>query len=660
MSIKIFISTSQDELKKEKNALIKVMKKDLKLQPIYYDPQRDKYTSSWQQDNIKGCDIYIMLIDNTISQVIYEELEIARYYKKHIFIFVKNEDLIKDKQLKGKGISEERLNGFYKIIRGKYHTFSSFEEIKNKTIENLISLLELTKKLPSNLPIAKDEIDKVLQIYVKPKNKYAKAHRLLIENKCLYICGPAHIGKAIMAISLLLELKNEYNLDTIIRCKVSQVEDIFNIKNAGILFDNIFNGMDLKEENLMIKNIFDSIEELKKNNYVVVTLKRKEFQEMLFKAEKIENIDMKSYIDINEETDYSDDDLQKILKKHLTQVKKVENTQIKLIEENIDKIITELRFPHNIEHFVNEHLQDVKDENSLLEAINEAKEIDKFIENWFCNLSQEERFVVFTIALYEGFTEEEFRKIYEKVYKILRAKYLPKLTFTEIKKIRRNISSYITSFGNIAFRHPSYHNGVLRGIEDKYFEMATVILKELSGDPNWMIRLVSASSLGDLSKIYFSKRQKSLSLNEDGYAHWSVKPKKILPILESLAQDPIWNIRWVAASSLGEIVEKLPKKVIPILINLSQDKEWHVRQMAAISLRGVIKKHYDELIPAFERLSRDENQNNRWIAINTLCDVIETKGDVVIPILEKIAKNSVMRVKSFIQDNIEKEREKNA
>lgn len=660
MSIKIFVSTFQEDLKEEKNAIIKVMKEDLKLHPIYYDPQKDEYISSWQQNNIKDCDIYMLLIDNIVSQVVFEELEIARYYKKHIFIFVKSEDLIKDKKLQSKELSGEKLNNFYKAIEGKYYTFSSFEEIKNKTIEAIISLLELTKGLPSNLPISKEEVDRVFQIYVRPKSKYAKAYKLLTENKYLYICGPAHIGKAIMAISLLLDLKNDFNLDTVIRCKISQIEDIYDIENAGILFDNIFDNINLKEGNLVIKNIFDSVGKFKKNNYVITTLGRKQFQELLLKTEEVENINMESYVDIDEETDYSDNDLQSILRKHLNQVKHVENIQVQLIEKNIDKIISELRFPHNIEHFVNEHLQEVKDEDSLLMAINEAKEIDKFIENWFCNLPQEEKYVLFTIALYDGFTEEEFRKVYEKVYKILRAKYVPELTFTDIKKIRGDISSYITSFGNIAFRHPSYRNGVLRGIEDKYFEIATAVLTELSRDSNWMVRLVSASSLGDLSKIYLEKKQKASPLSEDGYAHWSVKPDKILPVLETLAADPIWNIRWVAASSLGEIVKRLPKKVIPILINLIQDKEWHVRQMAAISLRGVIKKHYDELIPVFEKLSQDENQNNRWIAINALCDIIEIKRDVVVPLLEKIAINSAMRIKSFIQENIEREKNKNA
>lgn len=655
MSIKIFVSTFQEDLKKEKNAIIKVIKEDLKLHPIYYDPQKDEYTPSWQENNIKDCDIYMLLIRDTISKVVFEELEIARYYKKHIFIFVESADLIKDKKLQSKELSGEKLNNFYKAIGEKYYTFSSFEEIKNKTIAAIISLLELTKSLPSNLPISKEEVDRVLQIYVKPKNKYAKAYKLLTENRCLYICGPAHIGKAIMAISLLLDLKNDFNLDTIIRCKISQIKDIYDIENAGILFDNIFDNINLKEENIVIKDIFDSVERFKKNNYVITTLKRKEFQELLLKTEEVENIDMESYVDIDEETDYSDNDLQNILRKHLNQVKHVENIQIQLIEENVNKIISELRFPHNIEHFVNEHLQNVKDKDSLLAAIEEAKEIDKFIESWFCNLPQEERYVVFTIALYDGFTEEEFRKVYEKVYKIIRAKYVPDLTFTDLKKIRGNISSYVTSFGNVTFRHPSYRRGVLKGIEDKYFEVATVVLTELSRDSNWMVRLVSASSLGDLGKIYLEKKQKVLPLSEDGYARWSIKPDKILPVLETLAADPIWNIRWVAASSLGEIVKRLPKKVIPILIQLTQDKDWHVRQMAAISLREVIKKHYDELIPVFERLSQDENQNNRWVAINALCDVIEIKKDIVVPILEKIAKNSALKIRNFIQENIERE-----
>jgi len=581
------------------------------------------------------------VMDETLNQVITEnpEYDIAveqtrELLRKEIELQGFNEDsfikILREEKDTG-GFTDEFLLDFYYELLKKFEDVFKQEAVANEYAHRLWAVLNDERKLKRYQPDYR-EVRRIKEVYVKPK-MYGKAEEILKQKRFLIITGPANVGKTSMAYYLSSKAKEEFGALRILKIEGERISELKEIENSVILFDDVFGKAEAEKR---YADEFEDIWKLKKNNFVILTTRKSILDEVKnqrtrfaeFKESEIDDC----ILEVEQEGSYSDDDLSRILENHIDyylRVGKIGEAEKELALKNKNKIISGLRFPHNYELLVREQLKKVSvDEIDIEGAIDNAMHIKREVKNWFLNLDVNKKYFVFTVALFPGFEEETFERIYLKIVKVLRERH-KSLIDEDLDVLRKETSSYTKQSERIDFKHPNYLEGVTECLREKFKKDLIVIfpvLKELARDENEWLRKYIAIKLEDTKKY---------------------KTGDVLPVLKELSKDKNCGVRKEATISLGKIGKHKPDEVLPILKELvAKDEDSKVR-VAGIKYLIEIGKHKpNKVLNVLKELTRVENLLNVVAVGVPLTEIGKHKPDEVLPILKEwaIDENSWIQV----------------
>ncbi|ODS34933.1 MAG: hypothetical protein A7316_04690 [Candidatus Altiarchaeales archaeon WOR_SM1_86-2] len=631
MEIKVFVSSRLNLAEERKWAKEAIEGMVSNFKPILFEdePADSKHIKKWWREKIKDSKFLILIIGKELSAAVFDEFKTAKDCALKPFVFPKGKYL-DNKELKGISISEKDLVWFYKNV-GKYKEIENEKQFK-KEIKNAISQkLEVSDELSKDLRgcVIKDddpELMRIKEVYVKPK-MYGDAEEILEKKRFLIITGPANVGKTSMAYYLSSKAKEDFGALRILKIERERISELKEIEKSVILFDDVF-GKAAAEKRYADE--FEDIEKLKDNNNFVILTTRKN---ILDEPEVMHTFGV-YYDDIRDNIveivpdDYSGK-LEEILKKHLDcylHAGKVTIEEYELGIKNKDGIIEKLKFPHNIDLFVKEGLQKIIEGKDFDEVLENARYIKRWVKGWFLSLDKSfdihTKYFVFTAALFPGFDEETFERIYLGIANTLQKE--PK----DLDSLRKKTSSYILQSGKIDFQHTDYQEGVLEGIKEEHkTDLVKIIpaLKELAKDRNLYVRLSVAESFGEIGRYKLDEVLailKELAKYDNTATICSMislekiakyEPDEVLSVFEDLVKDGDFWVQEQVVKSLGRFGRVKQDKVLAIFKVLANVDNWEVRANVAISL-GKIDMKPDDVLPILEELAKDEDSRVRGIA----------------------------------------------
>lgn len=224
--------------------------------------------------------------------------------------------------------------------------------------------------------LAESEIKLKERLFVKPI-QYETLKANLLKDKLINIVGPAHVGKTSLSIFLANEVFVEKSLNKIwLVPLVDKLDELPDIENCVIIFDDLYGEFGYEP----IGRDTKIITHLLKKNYVVITSRDYIFSQAI---KQMENIDTNSQVELMlQEGSYSSEMLFLIFKNHLDL--KLERKQLSDITYNYilsfqSLIIHTLRFPHNLQVFVDICDNKIRNKKQIEQLIKIAKKIEAVI-----------------------------------------------------------------------------------------------------------------------------------------------------------------------------------------------------------------------------------------------------------------------------------------
>lgn len=523
----------------------------------------------------------------------------------------------------------------------------------------------------------------------------------------MIVTGCAHLGKSSLSLFLGNYLRNKIARRFLVFPSNGNLLDINDVKETIILFDDPFGGSEFHYNEIADK--FEELRDLSKDNYVIITSRREVLNEAI-KHSKLGEQNTKKFVLEIKENDYSSDDFREILRKHLDYYN-ASDAERKIAHENEQQIIYNLGFPHNYEILVREELRKVVEDNKgIIDAIKDAREIEKVVGKWFSSYFDTNKdvfYFLFTLSLFEHFDEETFSGVHKAIIQQVNENRncgvaLPSVY--DLRRLRKITSSYVSQYERIEFEHPSYREGILESMYDEYRAELIGILPvgyELAKDKNWGVRDSVVSYLGEIGKLKPDETLPVLNeLAKDGDMWWAVtsaiekigklNPDKIIPVLKEwaiakddsvrmivahslgeickikpedalfllgkLAGDEDIYVRRGVASSLGEINMKKPNKVLDILKSLREDKDVYVRRNATGSLTSLTtfgKEKLNEIQSLLEASLNDGRGDVREIAIYSLVDINKRNPEFILPRLKNLVNDESKKVRMAIVESLD-------
>lgn len=573
--------------------------------------------------------------------------------------------------------------------------------IKDKLIEEFSSVKDILKSMgivykikfvytkskvnESSLEFIPSDVERIMKLYVKPSN-FNEIYKKLESHNIVIVSGDANVGKTSTAHYIAGFRWKTYKNPIKIYRPGMRIESP---KNYTIIIDDAFGETELDDR---VSLSYHEIMRLKEDNLVILTSRKQVLTNALNKI-RLSEADYENWkVEIGQEGSYSDEALKEILFNHLKyylESRKISTNEINIAKINEDKIIKSLRFPHNIDIFVKEKLNEISNEGkNLLNAINEAKYIYRVAKNWFLNLDDTSKFFVFIIWMFP--TRIEFLKIiYPPIINTLKD-LRPNLEIGDLNELVLKTSSYIVhdteySFNEdrIHIKHPNYVEGISEAIkntfeiyiralvpvfkifyqESSYFfidslndsliriayinhEWAFDLIKKILENADWKIKTNISRTIG---KLIYVKENESIALlkvfvtDEDwkvrecvpnalitDFLEGSVDFKNFIDesfeMLEILASDEDWRVKASVASSLGKFGSVEPNESIRILNKLAKDKEVEVKVKVASSLGKLGSVEPNESINILNKLAKDEEGKVRQEVVNAL--IYEAEGSL--------------------------------
>ena len=600
-SLKIFISSRQEELKRERDLACDAVEQtghDLgkPLKPFLDENEAATPSTtiiSHCSENIKDSKAVICIYYKTVSEIVKNEFRWANDRGIPIFIF--------KKEPQGRDEADEDLTTFIENeVRpssikspGPYgiYVFKRFncDDIKANIIKSLKEYYPTWfnfRPIPEKyIPSATepDRLDRTRHVYVKPKC-YPKAEEILKNNRLLIISGPAHLGKTSMGFHLADSFKETVSRRFILFPDIGDFSDITSLHDSIIVFDDPFGGVTFN--NPFIGDKFDSIIAMATSNHIIIT-SRKEVLNDACKSTRLGENKLESSILEIKQVDYVDETFEVILENHLKYFHADQATR-ELANAHKIEIMKELRFPHNYEVLVRNELNEVlRGKKDFNDCLRDAKQIERAVGNWFQSWYSKDKEVFYFLLMLTHCgilqEEEDFLRVYKKCIKRLNnEKGLGIPQHSSISRLKQYTSPYVSKSNFVKFEHPSYGAGIKDCAREYWPEEALIISKEMADDISFLVRTQAVLGLGGVEKFY----------SEDA-----------LPILKKLARDKHVVVRLVATLILMD-VRKHPLEMIPILENLARDEESGLKSWAKEALKKWVSMK-NEL-----RNANDKGKNN--------------------------------------------------
>jgi hypothetical protein len=671
-------------LRKERNWAISTLQ-EIKHEPVAFElTPAGGHVREWWRKNVASCDILLLLIDQEVSAPVFDEVETARKCGVRIFVYAKHEKclLAKDsKGLRNLGLSENDFSRFCNFVSNqKLKIFEKRKDLNEQIMASLASLPVRSYSIPEYLVVENGVLDRIKMLYVPPTRKYEDALDILESGRFLIVIGPPHVGKTSMAYFLLSTLKEKYNLDVIARCtEYRDMSLLQQQRNLGILIDDPFGR--IKYETTSIGQYVDEIykrltqddknadnPDTAKKNYIVVTSRENVFGEALENT-KVNEIPRRNIVQILQEGDYSTDDLTRILENHLNYYMKknmISEQGVAIARANSSRIVKALRFPHNIDFFVENFLKDLTSKD-LDASIEKAGKIKEEVEKWYGQLDEdiELKLFVFTAALLPDSEPSVLEGIYKSFISDVNRERSMRLSKPSINQLRYKCNVYITEVGLINFKHPSYLEGVIGRIRKAQSDDLVLFLKCIrpmmkSFSPFvsvesqrlaitvWdMIHIlrISANILPDYSlpmviDLMSEAKERNILPDIFGIVRQigQVDPASILPLLEKFAIIDDYDIRKLTISAIESIGKADPYVVLDSLGRLATSKAWWLKPLIASVLQKIGSDNPDIVLPLLEELATEGSRYGQSDAIEALINLGHMWPTKIMPALDRVSK----------------------
>lgn len=680
MGIKIFVS-SRIKLKEERRwvkSAITSMGRNF--EPILFEdePADSKHIKKWWREKIKDSNFLVLIIEKELSAAVFDEFKTAKEYGLETFVFPKGKYL-NNQELKvincpenNLFVSDKDLGWFYENL-GKYKSIENEEQFKNEIRNAISQKLEVSEGLPKSLRSStiKDddsELKRIKEVYVKPKT-FNEAEKILNKKKFLMITGPANVGKTTMAYFLSSKLKENFEAFRILKIERERVSELKELSHSVIFFDDVFGKAEVEKR---YADQFQDIQKLKDNNYLILTTRKEILDELKNYRTRFgeypESMIKDHVIEIEQEGSYSNEDLFQILRNHLNyyqKIGKIDEKEVEFANQLKGLIIFELRFPHNYEVFVREQLKKIsKGEIDIEQAIDNAKHIKRVAKNWFEHIDLNKKYFVFTVALFPGFDEERFERIYLKIIKDLKKRH-GDLLEEDLDYLRQQTSSYITESKKIDFKHPNYLEGVREGLKRCKRDLIEVLptFKQLTKEK--VFRDVIAVNLGEFGYINITEALeilKKIAKYKKSSASWyvanslgkigKIKPDLILEKLKEWTKEEIFGVRWAVADSIGKFGKLKPKKALEILRELAEDERAPVRNAVARSIGEIGIAIPEKALKILKELTEDESPVVKATVAISLGNIGKFKPKEALKIMRKLAEYDIIPIKGSVMRSL--------
>lgn len=620
-----------------------------------------------------GISIYVEIVWSDTSRNFYRDMSIIQQSDADVKLVVANprildkEDYVRE--FSKIALSQRRLgilmNGELidgaRMIQDANYLDTVFRDIVLGLIKRARAIRghpEVMKDLPPQLRLyVVDESDldfrKISEVYIKPSKYYEacqiierqreeqrRAAKRVVERKqkrevandfkepmegaILIITGPAHVGKTAMATYLSLELKAASYANRILKFSTPiSVDELRNVRESVIFLDDAFGATEFRES--FVGDKFPRIQEMKDvGNYIIITSRREVLDETLkiTRLGEISDSSIVGYlIELEQEGDYDDLLLGAILGKHVDYYEKrgmIDEKQVSLVKEFHTQILESLRFPHNYEIFVRDELPRTRDGATMEEAIDNAIHIENAVRKWFLRFygKDHKRFLfLVTLALFNDVDEVSFAHVYAEIFRTLATKleFVP-----STYPMRKDVSPYVSASGSVRFKHPSYWEGVMKGISEIYVEEVSKLIPFLESCVKMedsRIRVCALNSLlwlGRVSKhaprilsslVAFMQIQELQSNVIEAVSTIGIeRPENlrlILDAFEELASREKWKVRRTMAHFLGKLggvsTGELLARDLLMLVNLLKDKSLDVQMEALDSFSTIFSSMQPDL-----------------------------------------------------------------
>jgi DNA polymerase III delta prime subunit len=451
--------------------------------------------------------------------------------------------------------------------------------------------------------LSEDELDEISTIY-EPPFQYEQIKELLLKNKIVAIIGDPHVGKTTTAKFLAKQLTKEIDLTSVFQIPlIENIHKIPLIENSVIIFDDLFG--DISYEGIGQGNKI--LRRLYKNNYLIITSRGYIYDEAKKKGkvdEEIQSIPPQ----LIQEGSYSTEKLYVILSNHLKirRIKERFNKKTyKLILSKKNTIVNELRFPHNIDVFVQNIQEEIDSKKDLNKLIHESKTIEKVILGWISRLPESYRKLLFISSVSKTLSVDDLTEINKL------------LNFTSDNEIVRFLNKVekilFVQSGYIVFKHPSFKLCSYKNLSEKFPNLKKYVVYNLIIKGN--SRLVKNIKI----KLLLQETIKDFTVDD------------ILTLMNSKYSDKdILMILW--AQLIKKNFEMSYKTILSLETEKKKKKKRFIMSLAAA--KGSIKK--DKLLKFILFLINKRTSENSKIINNIVVYLSYGVREHIFSILDKL------------------------
>ncbi len=476
IQMRVFVSSriSDDELADERRTAYETLSRWLEPVMFEYAPAAPKHVKDWWREEIATCDLFVLVLHRTLRWAVFDEWQTARRHlgDSSILVFLKEPELTRNGQLevdeqKGEpSISQGDQDYFHSVVtKPKQGEIESSEQFAEALMQALYAIPGIDSE-PLRV------LHKLRQVFVAPVGFDDYADQLRA-SRLVFLTGPPHIGKTATGLMLLEKMQQEGAVAKTRRfASIEEVRAARRLESAGILLDDPF-GQGGKF--FTVAPDPEIILQLKGANIVVVTSREEVFNEARESTRLGEMIDDSTVLRFSEDS-YSELQLGEILRRHCAYMlrdhypehERISAEQANWAMAHERHILSALGFPHNIDFFAEQLLRTVTEETSIWDAINDARRIETAVSNWFQGLSVGVQAYACLAALFPNLDEALFRELMQLTQGLLQ------LGSVDLSDCQRQVQPYISQWP-VRFRHPSYREGVVMGLERSWADRATQV-----------------------------------------------------------------------------------------------------------------------------------------------------------------------------------------
>ncbi|HET6384111.1 MAG TPA: SMEK domain-containing protein [Armatimonadota bacterium] len=299
-------------------------------------------------------------------------------------------------------------------------------------------------------------------IFVPPAS-FNRALEQLTSAGLLVLSGPPHVGKTTTAMGLLLAGgAREPGARMLALDFESLVRQRNSLEGEFIILDDPFGAVSLEEP--AGGNQFELLVQIAQRNRVVVTTRAGLLEEVCSRTKLGERGDLDRYVhELRQEGAYDDQALTSIITKHIERRLAIGAASgcfgpetAEFLARASAYVVSQLRFPHNLERLVMGTIVPVTDGPALDTRIEQSKDIVRAAERWFAGLANDEARRVAVAALLPWLRGPALDLV------------VADLGTSDVRDVAlaRSSGGFLRLNGALVIGHPSYREGVLRKLRE--------------------------------------------------------------------------------------------------------------------------------------------------------------------------------------------------